>query len=65
VATYVEGKFLIYSLASNDETKAHLELLQETKSLSTQRFEYFYPQYRKLGAMLYNLRQALIEGRAH
>jgi four helix bundle protein len=40
VATYVEGygrrkykaeyiKFLTYSLASNDETKAHLELLHE------------------------------------
>ena len=74
VATYVEGygrrnykaeyiKFLTYSLGSNDETKAHLQLLHETSSLSTQRFQYFYPQYRKLGAMLYNLRQGLIEGR--
>jgi four helix bundle protein len=74
VATYVEGygrrhyraeyiKFLTYSLGSNDETKAHLQLLHETSSFTIQRFQYFYPQYRKLGAMLYNLRQGLIEGR--
>ncbi|MBD3306730.1 four helix bundle protein [candidate division KSB3 bacterium] len=75
VETYVEGygrryykaeyiKFLTYSLASNEETKVHLELLHETESLTPDRFRYFYPQYRKLGAMLYNLRKALIEGRA-
>ena len=75
VETYVEGygrriyqaeyiKFLTYSLASNDETKVHLELLHETQSLSTERFRHFYPQYRKLGSMIYNLRKALIEGRA-
>ena len=74
IETYVEGygrriyqaeyiKFLTYSLASNDETKVHLELLHETKSLATKRFRYFYPQYRKLGSMIYNLRKALIEGR--
>ena len=75
VATYVEGygrrmykaeyiKFLTYSLASNDETKAHLELLHETKLLSTDRFQYFLTGYRKLGRMLYNLRKSLMEGRA-
>jgi four helix bundle protein len=75
VSTYVEGygrkkykaeyiKFLTYSIASNDETKVHLEFLHEAKSLSPERFQYFYPQYRKLGGMLYNLRKALIEGRA-
>ena len=75
VSTYVEGygrrkyraeyiKFLTYSIGSNDETKVHLEFLHETKSLSLERFQYFYQQYRKLGGMLYNLRKALIEGRA-
>ena len=75
VATYVEGygrrihkaeyiKFLTYSLASNDETKAHLELLHETKLLSTSRFRYFIVEYRKLGKMIYNLRKSLMEGRA-
>ena len=74
-STYVEGygrrkyraeyiKFLTYSIASNDETKVHLEFLYETQSLSPERVQYFYPQYRKLGGMLYNLRIALMEGRA-
>ena len=57
-------KFLTYSLASNDETKAHLELLHETRLLSTDRFQYFLTGYRKLGKMLYNLHKSLMEGRA-
>ncbi len=75
IATYVEGygrriykaeyaKFLTYSLASNDETKAHLDLLHETKLLSPDRFQYFMTGYRQLGRMLYNLRKSLMEGRA-
>ena len=75
VANVVEGygrrnykadyiKFLTYALASCDETKAHLELLHETGSLQPERFRYLYNQYRKLGAMLFNLRQAVIDGRA-
>jgi four helix bundle protein len=75
VANLVEGygrrrykaeyiKFLTYALASCDETKAHLELLHETNSLSPNRFEYFYTNYRKIGAMLYNLRQSIINNRA-
>jgi len=74
VANFVEGygmrryrgdliRYLTYALASCDETKAHLELLHETGSLATERFEYFYNQYRKLGAMLYNYREAAIHGR--
>ncbi|MEW5957168.1 MAG: four helix bundle protein [Chloroflexota bacterium] len=75
VANFVEGygrrryqaeyvKFLTYALASCDETKAHLELLFETNSLSREKFEYFYDNYRKIGAMIYNLRQAVITGKA-
>jgi four helix bundle protein len=75
VANFVEGygrrhykaeyiKFLTYALASCGETKAHLELLHETGSLPSERFQHFYASYRKIGAMLYNLRQAVIEGRA-
>lgn len=76
VANFVEGygrrqykaeyiKFLTYALASCDETKAHLELLHETQSLSSERFQYFYGNYRKIGAMLYNLRQSIIKGSAY
>jgi four helix bundle protein len=72
VANFVEGygrrhykaeyiKFLTYALASCDETKAHLELLHETGSLRPDdRFQYFYVNYRKIGGMLYNLRQSVI-----
>ena len=75
VANFVEGygrrhytaeyiRFLTYALASCDETKAHLELLHETGSMRPERFQYFYSNYRKAGGMLYNLRQAVIDGRA-
>lgn len=74
VANFVEGygrqmykaeytKFLTYALASCDETKAHLELLHETRSLQPDRFQYFYDNYRKIGGMLYNLRQTIINSR--
>ncbi|MBI1879640.1 MAG: four helix bundle protein [Chloroflexi bacterium] len=53
-------KFLTYTLASCDETKAHLELLHETGSILPDRFQYFYTNYRKIGGMLYNLRQSAI-----
>ena len=75
VANFVEGygrrrypaeyiKFLTYALASCDETKAHLELLHETNSLPTEKFDYLYGNYRKIGAMVYNLRQSVIKGQA-
>ena len=74
VANFVEGygmkrykgdlvRYLTYALSSCDETKAHLEILHETGSLTPERFDYFYNQYRKLGAMIYNYRQAAIQGR--
>lgn len=57
-------KFLTYALASCDETKAHLELLNETNSITNEHFDYFYNHYRKIGAMIYNLRQSVIKGTA-
>jgi four helix bundle protein len=74
IANFVEGygmkrykgdlvRYLTYSLSSCDETKAHLEMLHETGSLVSDRFHYFYNHYRKLGAMIYNYRQAAIQGR--
>lgn len=71
VANFVEGygrryypgeyiKFLTYTLASCDETKAHLELLHETNSLNQNKIQHFYNNYRKIGAMIYNLRQSII-----
>ena len=74
VANFVEGygmkryrgdlvRYLTYSLSSCDETKAHLEILHESGSLAPHRFDYFYKEYRRLGAMLYNYREAAIQGR--
>ena len=74
VSNFVEGygmkqykgdlvRYLTYALASCDETKAHLEMLHETKSLSQEHFTKFYNQYRKLGAMLYNYREAAFQDR--
>ena len=71
VANFVEGYgmrhyqgqhslYLARSIASNDETKAHLEMLHETGSLQPDRFTYFYHNYRRLGAMLYNYQKPLI-----
>jgi len=53
-------RFLTYALASGDETKAHLEMLHETDSLSEEEFNVLYNDYEKLGAKLYNFRQAVI-----
>ena len=54
-------RFLTYALASGDETKAHLEMLHETDSLPEEEFNALYNDYEKLGAKLYNFRQAVIE----
>jgi four helix bundle protein len=64
VANIVEGfgrrrykqefiQFLTYSLASCDETRAHLELLHDTGSLeSTKLFDEFLCRYEELGAKI-------------
>ncbi|MBI4689029.1 MAG: four helix bundle protein [Nitrospirae bacterium] len=55
-------QFLTYSVASCDETKVHLEMLQETGSLKKDIFEDLFPGYEELGAKLFNFRNAVIRG---
>ncbi len=55
-------QFLTYAVASCDETKVHLDILHETRSLSKPRYEYFIAGYRELGAKLYNFRESVIQG---
>ena len=48
-------KFLTYSLASCDETIAHLDTLYETKSLDDEeKYRYFCEEYDHLGRMINN-----------
>ena len=48
-------QFLTYSIASCDETKEHLELLFDTKSMKNkEQFEYFLSGYEELGSKLSN-----------
>ena len=54
-------KFLTYALASCDETKAHLEILYKTKSLSKPFFDTFNDRYKELGAKLFKFRQTVIQ----
>lgn len=53
-------QFLTYALSSCDETKGHLEILNETNSLCKERFDYFHAEYEKLGAKIYNFRESVI-----
>lgn len=55
-------KFLIYALASCDETRVHLDLLRETGSLSVKRHDYFTEQYTVLGKQLNKFLQSIIKG---
>lgn len=54
--------FLTYALASCDETKYHLEILNETKSLNKNEFEFLMSKYKELGAKIYCFRNAVING---
>lgn len=55
-------KFLIYALASNDETTDHLEMLYETKSLSNKEaFEHLHKRLTILGRKINNFLQTLQE----
>jgi len=48
-------RYLIYSLASCDETSEHLHTLYETKSLNDkEKYEYFCEEYNHLGKMINN-----------
>ncbi len=55
-------QFLTYALSSCDETKYHLEILYETKSLVKDKFEYFIPKYKELGSKIYKFREAVTQG---
>jgi len=52
-------RFLTYAIASCDETKVHLEMLNETGSLTEGNVEELYQGYEELGAKLYNFREAV------
>ncbi len=55
-------KFLTYAISSNDETKEHLELLFETKSLKKKNiFSYLLENYEKLGKKLYRFRETVLK----
>lgn len=56
-------KFLVYALASCDETREHLEILFETGSLrGKDTFEYFLEKYDELGRKLNNFIKAVNSG---
>jgi four helix bundle protein len=54
-------RFLTYAIASCDETKAHLEMLQETGSITKNNFEELFQNYEQLGAKLYNFRKSVVK----
>ncbi len=54
-------QFLTYAVASCDETKVHLELLCETKSLSEQSFKKLSADYDRLCAMLFQFRASVMK----
>ncbi len=56
-------KFLIYSIASCDETLDHLYTLHETQSLKDkERYEYFCQEYDHLGRMINNFIKSMENG---
>lgn len=56
-------KFLIYALASCDETREHLEILFETGSLENREsFRYFISKYDELGRKINNFIKAVNAG---
>jgi len=54
-------QFLTYAIASCDETKAHLEILYETRSFKKEAFEELFHAYQELGAKLFNFRDTVIK----
>ena len=54
-------KFLVYALASCDETRLHLDLLHETGELLQKRYDYFTEQYIILGKQLNKFLQSIIK----
>jgi len=45
-------KFLVYALASCDETRVHLDLLHKTNELPQKQYDYYTEQYIILGKQL-------------
>ena len=56
------AQFLTYALASCDETKYHLEMLNKTKSLGEERYKHLLESYKELGRKIYNFRKRVIDG---
>ncbi|HEV8538390.1 MAG TPA: four helix bundle protein [Bacteroidota bacterium] len=52
-------KFLVYALASCDETREHLDLLFQTKSFDEGRYKYISGRYDELGKRLNKFIQAV------
>jgi len=52
--------YLTYAIASLDETKCHLEILNETGSLAFDRFSSLHAQAENLGRRLYRFRESVI-----
>ena len=53
-------RYITYAIASCDETKAHLDLLFETGSLTEAKYSQLKNSYEALGAKLYAFRQAVL-----
>ena len=54
-------RFIVYALASCDETRVHLDLLHETGSLPKGKYDYFTEQYILLGKQLNGFLKAVIK----
>jgi four helix bundle protein len=54
-------RFIVYALASCDETRVHLDLLHETGSLPKDKYHYFTEQYILLGKQLNGSLKAIIK----
>jgi four helix bundle protein len=54
-------RFIVYALASCDETRVHLDLLHETGSLPKDKYDYFTEQYILLGKQLNGFLKAIIK----
>lgn len=54
-------QFLTYALASCDETKYHLTMLNKTGSLEKRICDYLLNKYAELGRKIYNFRKVVLE----
>jgi four helix bundle protein len=53
--------FLVYTLASRDETRVHLDILLATESLDDADYQHLSEEYDKLGRKLNNFLQRVVE----